>query len=485
MDGMITTREPAFAGSFARDPNSPIWLPSDEVAESPGTETEPQRRVVPADPVPTEIPEQRDPAGPAGNAPEDATGLAEDKPHGQPLLVWLRRRLRKVQASRRDHRRSRTPLRQPRHRASVVADHDPPETLRRRPDHADAAIEPLRPTVQGCEHRPLPTPSRRPAAVAMKPKSYLIKRAGVQVAYLASIGMSGYGQTMFFAGWMRIPVELTSMWKAAIGAVFLELVMVGSDGYSMYLRQQTPLRGWQTLRLIGWGACMVGAALQVAHFHGQVGVMFALATIFGFVLQDVSGHRKVVAYLEATGQLTPPPQIGLRRWLLYRGDAYTVWKRLVADPALDIDAEFRGILTLREARQADRKAAVKRREELRVAEEQRKTAEAQLATVRAQTPPVTLAPEQPEKQPAQGKHQAPAETTDRDTSSKQNGVKRHSPPELAALVPLALAAEQQAGTRLGYRKVKTEFSLSDPAARQLRELMDQEIRPKNADSFVS
>lgn len=196
-------------------------------------------------------------------------------------------------------------------------------------------------------------------AKRIKAGSYWFKRNMVHAAYWMSIAMSGYGQTSFFAGWLGLGNGPLDLARAALGAVFLEMVMVGANGYAMYHRTHHPESGWLPIRIFAYLVCVGGAALNYAHFANEPGMaaMFAGATLAGFILQDITGHLKVRVLLMQERRMPERQKIGALRWVIYRSDAYQVWKNLVADPDLKVDDEFRRVLADSAQRKADKKAS--------------------------------------------------------------------------------------------------------------------------------
>lgn len=196
-------------------------------------------------------------------------------------------------------------------------------------------------------------------AKRIKAGSYWFKRNMVHAAYWMSIAMSGYGQTSFFAGWLGLGNGPLDLARAALGAVFLEMVMVGANGYAMYHRTHHPESGWLPIRIFAYLVCVGGAALNYAHFVNEPGMaaMFAGATLAGFILQDITGHLKVRVLLMQERRMPERQKIGALRWVIYRSDAYQVWKSLVADPDLKVDDEFRRVLLRKQGKPVDDETA--------------------------------------------------------------------------------------------------------------------------------
>lgn len=279
------------------------------------------------------------------------------------------------------------------------------------------------------------------------------------VAFATGLLGSGLGQLSYWS-------TLFPFWLAMSFALTFELAMVGISRRVRNRRINELPAG--ALHAIGWGAALGAAGWNLVHlsdpsvvvrfdlinggaplFQGGpvVGASFATLAMLGFLIHEQSEKYHVEDALARKGRKIQ--RIGLARVLNYPGVSWRVWRTKVADPSVDVDAEFLRVLD------SDRGKQV-------------------LAEVEASMRPVA----------AVSKSTAVTRQVSKPSkaSAASQAARSRTPEELRKLVPAVAEFEREnnGGERAGFRRLITGFKLTQADARELRRLADEAARKHSA-----
>lgn len=131
------------------------------------------------------------------------------------------------------------------------------------------------------------------------------------LAYGMSVTVGGLGQVLFlgerFGGG-------TAGWVAACGlAAFAEVCMVACGDWSLEHRARG--RSWALLLTLGLAVAFYAATLNASHWWGSsksLALMFAGASMIGFLLHVLNGHILVTAYLDDLAEYQSRTKVGQR-----------------------------------------------------------------------------------------------------------------------------------------------------------------------------
>lgn len=343
-----------------------------------------------------------------------------------------------------------------------------PEEPKRAAQKAEPQLKP-EPVTENPKPRPEPEPESEPA-VASRPEPkpatpQPVVSAPVGPGWVAKVGgwISGrwnaaigsmasaaFVMGLFGSGLGQLSYWSTKFpfWLAMCFAMTFELAMVG---IARRVRQRKIAElPAGAMHFIGWCAAMGAAGWNFIHlsdpnvvvrfalindgaplFHGGpvVGASFGTIALLGFLIHEQSEKYHVEDALARKGKKIQ--RIGAARAINYPRVSWTVWRNRVADPTLDIDAEFLRVLS------------AKRGEKV-------------------------LAAPPPPAGKSTGSTTAPTSTSTPATTNTTVTVRGRSEVELDELVDATLAADRAAGQRLGFRKLVSKFDLTQADARKLR-----------------
>lgn len=274
-------------------------------------------------------------------------------------------------------------------------------------------------------------------------------------AFMTGLLGSGLGQLSYWA--TKFPFVM-----ALSFALTFEMAMVGISRRVRNRRIQELPAG--ALHTIGWGAALGASGWNLIHlsdptvvvrfawinggaplFTGGpvVGASFATLALIGFLIHEQSEKYYVEDALAAKGRKIQ--RIGAARFLNYPRVSWKVWRTKIADPSVDVDAEF-----------------------LKVLNGQR--GEKVLSEVETSVRQVPVVTRQVSK------------ASGRKPQASSPAVRGKSRAELERLAPAVAVAERDEndGQRLGFRRLQTRFSLTQADARELRTLADEAAKKQSA-----
>lgn len=287
---------------------------------------------------------------------------------------------------------------------------------------------------------PAPTSTSRFGQWVSESKNAVVGNMA-SAAFVTGLLGSGLGQLSYWT--TKFP-----FWLAISFALTFELAMVGISR-RVRIRKINELPAG-ALHFIGWMAALGAAGWNLIHlsdptvvvrfdeinggaplFHGGpvVGASFATLAMLGFLIHEQSEKYHVEDALARKGRKIQ--RIGAARAVNYPVVSWTVWRNRVADPTLDVDAEFLRVLRAKRGEKILNEVEVK--------------------------PPQPSAPDRQNKSTSKP-DAAPA-------------ARSRSEAELDKLVDGVLAADNNEG-RIGFRRIQTRFGLTQADARKLRSKAD-------------
>lgn len=270
-------------------------------------------------------------------------------------------------------------------------------------------------------------------------------------AFVTGLLGSGLGQLSYWTTMFPFAMALSF-------ALTFELAMVGISRRVRQRRIKELPAG--ALHFIGWLAALGAAGWNLIHlsdpnvvvrfslinggeplFHGGqvVGWSFATIALLGFLIHEQSEKYHVEDALAGQGKKIQ--RIGPARVLNYPSVSWAVWRNKVADPSLDVDAEFLRVLSAKRGQRV-------------------------LSDIAPTTKP----------SPVVAAAKTPAKTTvkaNTKTPSAPKAARARSEEELNELVDAVLEAERKSGERLGFRRLQPWLGLTQADARTLRSKADK------------
>lgn len=155
--------------------------------------------------------------------------------------------------------------------------------------------------------QPGPAPLTKPT-----PPDFKLRKL-MKVAYGMSVTTGGLGQVLFLGD--KFGGTMLAYAAALFLAAFVEFCMVSSGDASLHHRVEG--EAWRLMLTLSLGFAVYAAANQLLHFwHTDLAlaVMFAGASVAGFLLHILDGHIRAAAYLRvlakwlATQQAAPAAQ---------------------------------------------------------------------------------------------------------------------------------------------------------------------------------